>query len=516
MLHPLPSLLFSALLLTGGAFGQSTELLQRWDGESEYALMGISVDGAGDVNGDGTPDVIVGAREARVAGVFRAGSAYVFSGADGSQIHRWDGSFVDQWLGEGVAGPGDLNLDGYADLLVGCSNGSGGSAFAYSGLDGSLLFQWTGYGGQFGYYLSAAGDVDADGHPDMLIADYDADPAGVNRAGSVYVFSGADGSQIYRFDGTIPAQELGSSVAEAGDIDQDGHDDFIIGGAGGAFAYSGADGSILYHFTGSEPNYGEVAAGAGDLNQDGIPDLLVSAYNYSGADFYIGKVYAYSGLDGSVLYTWTGEEESDQLGYSLAPAGDLDGDGVDDVLAGALNADYQALDAGAVYAFSGADGSRIARWEGTGSFDRLGVSVAPVGDVDMDGRDDVILGAYLADLSFQSAGSAYLRSGVKDEPYFAIDQLVGGATTVVDFFGCTPNQTVAFAWSFAGAGPIPTAYGDILISPPYGLSFLPADGFGQLSLVRAVPSGLSGSSMWFHGVDLGSGQLLNAVAATVD
>ena len=117
-------------LLAAPAFAQTvgggSEKLHRWDGGAGYDRFGTSVSGAGDVNGDGFADVIVGAIGADPGGLQFAGSAYVYSGADGSLLHQWDGGAADDWFGESVSGAGDVNGDGFADVIVGADGASPG------------------------------------------------------------------------------------------------------------------------------------------------------------------------------------------------------------------------------------------------------------------------------------------------------------------------------------------------------------------------------------------------------
>ena len=137
--------------------------------------FGISVSGAGDVNGDGFADLIVGDQEDDNNGT-RSGSARVLSGVDGSVLYNFDGDSADDRLGSSVSGAGDVNGDGFADLIVGAylddNNGvSSGSAKVYSGIDGSVLYTFYGdsSGDLFGYSVSGAGDVNGDGKPDLIV-----------------------------------------------------------------------------------------------------------------------------------------------------------------------------------------------------------------------------------------------------------------------------------------------------------------------------------------------------------
>lgn len=504
------------------AAAQSPGQLHQWVGP-ENSLHGLALDGAGDVNQDGIPDVIVGAREAWVNGSIRNGEALVYSGADFSVLHRFDGPAErDAWLGEAVAGVGDLNQDGYDDVVVGASNTTPyGTVWAFSGFDGSILYTWNGeqtggFGDNFGWRVSAAGDVNQDGVPDVLIAANQADVGGISRAGRIYVYSGADGSQLHRIDGTASAMTLGRDISEAGDVNQDGYGDVIAGGEQIARVFSGFDGSVLFEWTSSDDDFGVSVSIAGDLNQDGYPDQLVGAFNALEFGKRKGRARCYSGLDGTILYTWTGPgAETRGFGYSVSDAGDLNGDGVEDVLIGAQYSSWNGYDTGSVFAHSGADGSVLERWDGDDTLDRFGVAVAGPGDVDQDGLDDVLVGAYLSDANGFNSGASYLYSGITGAPDLRVLELEQDELVTVEASNCTPGGLVYVAYSLVGAGPVSTPFGPGYVSPPYTLVTLTANGSGVAQFTAVVPSNTEGIPVWFHGVDVAAGTMLNPIATKI-
>src|SRR6185295_3810360 len=170
--------------------------------------------------------------------------------------------------------------------------------------------------------------------------------------------------------------------------------------AGAIRVFSGADGTLLRRIDGNdtEEHLGLSVAGAGDVNRDGVPDIVAGAPGPFGGS-HNGTVIVYSGANGAEIYRIRGEAPSDRLGWSVDGAGDIDGDGIPDFIAGAVEATVGiGLQQGMVKVFSGATGAVIYRLGGALSYDKFGASVAGAGDVDGDGRDDFIVGAPLAHL----------------------------------------------------------------------------------------------------------------------
>jgi len=281
-------------------------------------------------------------------------------------------------------------------------------------------FDGLGAGDFLGGPVANVGDVDGDGVPDLIVGALRADPDGLDNAGSVFVFSGATGDPIWRFDGLGAGDMLGGSVAGAGDVDGDGVPDLVVGAlqgclnspsrAGSAFVFSGATGNQICCFDGqvSEDLLGQSVAGAGDVDLDGRADLIVGA---PGVDlnnlFNAGSAIVFSGCTGNPILRFDGQEAKGNLGNSVASAGDVDGDGVPDLIVGAPG-ENSSSSAGSAFVFSGATGVRLFRFDGQATHDHLG-TVAGAGDVDGDGRPDLIVGALLADPNgLPDAGSAFV------------------------------------------------------------------------------------------------------------
>jgi hypothetical protein len=385
--------------------GLHGSILYTFNGDSAGDGFGYSVSGAGDVNGDGNADLVVGARFDDNNGS-DSGSARVFSGLNGSILYTFNGEFAGDHFGESVSGAGDVNGDGVADLIVGArsrdNNGSGsGAARVFSGLNGSILYTFYGdsAGDQLGWSVSGAGDVNGDGYADLIAGAPLDDNNFDDSSGSARVLSGLDGSILYTFHGEPENERFGESVSDAGDVNADGVGDFIVGNysgssqrPGSARVFSGVDGSILYTFfgDGSIDQFGYSVGGAGDVNGDGHADLIVGAYRDDNNGDRPGSARVFSGVDGSLLYTFIGDSDDDFFGWSVDGAGDVNGDGRADLIVGASKDDNNGDRSGSVRVFSGLDGSILYTFNGDNELHALGSSVSGAGDVNGDGVADLI------------------------------------------------------------------------------------------------------------------------------
>ncbi|AVP98986.1 hypothetical protein C7S18_18195 [Ahniella affigens] len=292
----------------------------------------------------------------------------------------------------------DVDGDQVDDALVSTALGNSvrGSVSLYSGRTGALIRTMTGpdNGASAGWAVADAGDLNGDGIHDVVTGH----PRSGSQRGGAVAFSGANGAVLWQWLGT-GSEGFGWAVAGVGDVDADQRDDVLIGNGfnpGRAYLYSGRDGHLIRTFTGdvAGAGFGQGVSGIADLNQDQRPDLLISA-PVEGAPA-TGAIYVFSGADGARLRKITGPVGAVNFGTSfLGDAGDVNGDRVPDVYVG----DFSALGGdGRAFVFSGADGSRLHLFQGANG-EGLGCGRG-AGDVDHDGHADLIIGSY----SYSSAG----------------------------------------------------------------------------------------------------------------
>ena len=404
------------LAVQGAAIGQ-TEVLS-WDGPVAFSQQGYAVAGAGDVDGDGFADVVAGARYETYAGK-QEGAVRVLSGFDGNVIHQWFGNNYD-WLGSSVAGAGDVNGDGLADIIAGAPGTWGnpwapvGEAHLLDGATGATLFTVTGtvdYGYE-AFEVAGVGDVDGDGADDVAVATLYDDTIALN-AGRVSVLSGT-GALIYTVFGDQEKSMFGDEVAGAGDVNADGFADMIVSASGSssfsapASAYvrvfAGPTGSVLYTFPAAVGTLGDGSAvsSAGDIDGDGHSDLIVGDQNDDTMGQNVGVVRLYSGIDGTLIREIYGDPcPSSSCGFAetVGHLGDVDEDGVDDFAIGASGFHNWPDWSGLARVYSGSTGSELltilgpvgpGAVVGTG----FGSALDAAGDTNGDNSPDLLVGAW--------------------------------------------------------------------------------------------------------------------------
>ena len=264
--------------------------------------------------------------------------------------------------------------------------------------------------GFFGWEVAALGDVDGDGIHEAIISEID------TATGTTYVYSGASGRLIYQLDGA-ESDLQGFAIADAGDVNGDGVSDILSGapssaghrGPGRLYLYSGKTGAPLHTFVGESANdfFGFDAAGVGDVDRDGRPDILVSAAFADGVGRDSGRAYVYSGRTFELLRTLEAERAGDLFGSAVGSTADVSGDGVPDLVVGARHAGTDRR--GEAYVFSGRTGGRLLEITAPPTGVDFGYFFATgVGDVDGDATPDI----YVADFRDTSRGPATGRAAV--------------------------------------------------------------------------------------------------------
>lgn len=334
-----------------GAIGANTATVYSGsDGQLLYTFsmtnsnFGYAVADAGDVDGDGLTDIIVGGP----SNANSKGISVVYSGATGLQLWSFEGESVGDRFGAAVSSAGDVNNDGRSDLLIGADSNdaqgnNSGRVYVYSGLDGQLIRNLEAESSfdRFGGGTGLLGDVNNDGIKDHIIGAY---AAGATSGGKAYVYSGSDGSALFELNPDMGANVFGQFfVANAGDVDNDGIEDIYVGdynhggGAGRVYIFSGDDQHVIYRFSGSS-NPAEGAGpgrSAGDVNNDGHSDIIVGFY--TGAASQAGRTTVFSGKDGSVLQNFIHTISNSQLGFDAVGIGDVNNDSMFDFLVTAAN-----------------------------------------------------------------------------------------------------------------------------------------------------------------------------------
>lgn len=464
------------------------ELQHRNLGEASGDMLGTSVSPAGDFNGDGYEDYIVGAPHADGGGDL-LGCAYLHyggPGTDGEPDLTFTGESSGSMFGVSVAAAGDVNGDGFDDVVVGASEESafmtmGGAAYIFfGGLSPDPLPDLTLWGMEnfeyFGLVVSCAGDINRDSYDDVLVGACYSD-AGGNNVGRAYVFHGgraADSSPDWMLTGEDDGDFFGYAVAGLGDINRDGYGDVAIGApnnsdlghhAGRCYIYWGgaeADDIADLVLTGEAAGdrFGISVAAAGDVSGDGVPDLIVGAHEHDQPHEDLGAAYLFFGgrfMNPVCDLKLHGEASDDAFGWAVASAGDVNMDGCDDIIVGANLNDAGAFDAGRAYVFfggPGADGTPDITFTGENYDDGFGKAIAGAGDVSGDGFPDILIGAPGYNAAGSDDGAAYLY----DIDRYRLDAPVGGDTWNV-------GATYPVAWH--GAQPA-----DVWLSVDGGASYM--------------------------------------------
>ena len=391
---------FSSLMPSGeelrSPFVEPTKIIHEWHGEATGDQFGWVARNVGDVDGDRVADVVTSA-PTNTQGGQRAGKIYVYSGKTGKVLWTAKGEPNAQ-LGLGVEAAGDFNADGIPDVTAGAPGV--GKAYVYHGRTGAVLrvFNAEAAGGMFGRNVAAAGDVNGDGYGDLLVSAPGDTVNGAAGAGRIFVYSGRDGSRLFVATGESAGDGFGSALAGKTVNGQS----WIVAGAGSGgrndagrvYVYKGLDPKPAFHI---DPDSTSAGLGGmfvsmiGDVNGDGVPDAYGADIGNGAKGASTGRIFIHSGKDGQKLLTLTGENAGDGFGVGPADAGDVDRDGHDDIILGAWQFAGAAPSGGKVYLYSGKTGALIRAWTGKVQGETFGFDATGIGDVDGDGTLDIVV-----------------------------------------------------------------------------------------------------------------------------
>jgi hypothetical protein len=415
------------------------------------AALGLAL-ASGDLTGDGTADLVLG-MPGLDDGQSSEGGVFLFAGDGVSYATTALWSYTSNepfaFLGGAVSIPGDLNDDTFSDLVVGSWQADGATAnegrveVFYGGPAGlaavpDVVIDGGQAGASFGFSL-AGGDVNGDGVADLLVGAPDWSET-ESSEGAVFWFAGSSAGLSSVPSGLLAVGSAGASfgysVAVPGDVDQDGDDDILVGSPEYSDVEVGEGRALLFHGDPLGPTasaiwevesdqlfarMGHSVAGAGDVNGDGHPDLLVGTPWFDGASLENGQVDLWFGATAPPALTsdwsWEGPQSGGLAGVSVAGAGDLNGDGVDDLAVGASHADIGVPDEGLLFVFPGLLGTEPSAQPGRvislgGLLAQFGSSIASAGDANGDGFDDLLVGGWNFSSAAAGEGVATLLLGV--------------------------------------------------------------------------------------------------------
>ncbi|MDM7913739.1 MAG: FG-GAP-like repeat-containing protein [Candidatus Eisenbacteria bacterium] len=485
---------------------------------SNQGAFGDVIYTAGDVNGDGSSDLIA----SEVSANNFTGRITILGGSETAAappvLALRDGQQAEEAFATDARPAGDVNGDGYGDVIVGAPRFESGPVHIDEGIVRLYLGQatapasqpaWFPMGVQWNAQYGAAvaqGDWNGDGLTDLAFGApwYDVEET---DCGAVTIYYGNEAGYTVAanqfLSGEIENELLGFSLANAGDVDNDGYDDLVVGApsygsldwpnVGAAFLYKGSatglSGTPSWSVSGGilPCQFGWSVSGAGDVNSDGFADVIVGAPQYSFSPEVGGKAFLFfgsaSGLSYVTAWTGSGNADGDAYGSSVAGIGDVNGDGYGDIAVGSPGLDDGQTDEGAFHVFFGSPEGIEGSWtvEGNANFVQYGYEVAAGGDLNGDGLSDLLHGAPFFDGDgLINCGIAEAYLGTPGNTLTRVWQQRGGSTG--DFYG----------YSLAGGGDAnDDGYSDVLVGAPTA-----AGTRGECYLYLGQAGGLGAAPVW--------------------
>jgi len=412
---------FAALIPTflegADAFVEKVRILHCLDGESANDQFGWVARPMGDLDGDGAIDFATSA-PTKTAGGPAAGRVYAYSSRTGKLLFQRDGTPKAR-LGSSLAGAGDVDKDGTPDVLAGAPGA--GAAYVFSGRDGKTILTLTSKeaGDGFGIKLCGLGDLDGDGCADVLVGAWRSGAAGKD-AGRAYAFSGKTGKSLFVLDGPQAGARYGSAVDA---VSANGKGLLVVGAMndgpgqrGRAYVYK-LDGAKATPFFRIEPDATSRHLGQyfvsilGDVDGDVTPDVYASDFGNTAKGPSTGRVFIHSGKTGARLHTLTGSAAGEGFGTSPSWAGDVDGDGCADLAIGAWQHGSAAKSGGRCYVYSGKTGAILATYTSRQANDTLGFDACGLGDVDGDGAIDFLFTSAWSEIQGPQTGRIWIVAG---------------------------------------------------------------------------------------------------------
>ncbi len=403
---------FAVPQLASGQFVEpDVDVIRLLSGEQDGDYFGWIAANVGDLDGDGVDEALVPA----IAFDGFAGRVTLFSGSDGSVLNDVVGA-PGTAFGYTLGPAGDVDGDGIDDYIAG-----GGQILVFSGADHHVIHDLSALAA-FSDGVHGAGDVNGDGHADLLIGEQAASFSAPN-AGRVSAVSGADGSVLWTRDGAAEGDLLGSAVGAVGDVNHDRVPDVVVGSSGAgpfdggrALVLSGVDGALIHTLQPADEQAARqfgafFASGAGDFDRDGVGDIYIGDFAAGMSEREnTGAAYIFSGRTGRRIHVFRGLEPGETFGLGRGIE-DVNGDGVPDVLVGAITNSIGAPAAGATYLFSGRSGALLRTFTATLANDNFGGDVIGTGDVDADGLPDFLMTAPGLSFAGVDHGRAYVIAG---------------------------------------------------------------------------------------------------------